>query len=37
MAKKAFQQAQELGWEITKSDPREWSFMEKLRQDLARN
>ena len=36
-ARKAFQQAQELGWEITKSDPLERSFMEKLRQDLARN
>ncbi len=36
-ARKAFQQAQELGWEVAKSDPLERSFMEKLRQDLARN
>ena len=35
-ARKAFQQAQDLGWKLAKSDPLERSFLEKLQQDLTR-
>jgi len=35
-ARKAFQQAEKLGWKPEKSDPLERSFMDKLRQDLGR-
>jgi tetratricopeptide (TPR) repeat protein len=35
LARKAFQQAKDLGWKVAKSDPLERSFMEKLRSELG--
>jgi tetratricopeptide (TPR) repeat protein/predicted TPR repeat methyltransferase len=35
-ARKAFQQAQDLGWKVAKSDPLERSCIDKLQHDLAR-